>query len=812
MFPAVEKDALKIADANWHSVDILTQVYMQLLSARGMAVTEYPYQFNSSESAANAVRRGEVDILAECWTACTGGVSAKPLGLNGTEGIYMPDYVLKSVPPLADWTDVKTTRRALLRHGVHLIGPPAAWGGVPWQRLVAHLGLNFTIPQDDVHLITEVVESLKWQRPFAFYFWEPHSMTSIYKLQPVRLPNDPLTGKAFYQPTALWTVWNSQLANSTADVMLSDWVWSLGGEDLKQMIQNMMEQVSYWMPDGACAYELACENSAKKWLCELGSFRGSVPTGWCNLRKMWPCRDEGLPEKVLLLTKKCRGFAKCVADNGTLLEQPERGYAIDHYREIMTLLRYDPDNYIIKCVHESSTQAVLTTGRGLGDAAHACFTITASRLSIADFTPAFHSTGLRVLVRRPDTNVIGNMRRMWALFEPFEPATWFWLLGGACIAGLLIYLSERWHLRVLRRRQKAMVGEQQGSQGTATTSEERGGKGAAPAAEDGPATGAGAGPLPAEQERGGSQGTAPQASVTSRVSVIGSLSGVSKESMTQGVVEARHSLSSVVTATRALMGEDPDTDAFKTTFGKGVVSMLRAMSIVLIALYTANLASILTVRRFSANIAGVADLRGKTAAILCNTTVQAWLEEYEPNVKVRCVDTYEDLAEEVAKDRTEAAIYDAPVLEHLAMRDCRVTLAGDVFAEQEYGILLPRGSRLLEPFSRAVSELRERGFHAPAYAKHFTSPGACPDEVDAKVDSDGIAPETLIGLVILGAGWKVFLFVVSAAEWWLCAGLPAEEGQLESQTIEEDLFAGLPAEENQQPESQNDDRSHVVGL
>jgi len=147
-------------------------------------------------------------------------------------------------------------------------------------------------------------------------------------------------------------------------------------------------------------------------------------------------------------------------------------------------------------------------------------------------------------------------------------------------------------------------------------------------------------------------------------------------------------------------------DKAPVTLGGRLVALVwMFVSVVVISSFTAAIASSLTVGRLQGEIRGPGDLPGHTVAAVAGSTSESWLEQL-PDTDVLAVDTARDAARATVDGRADAAVHDAPILRHLAVRELegRLQVLPGTFEDQQYALGLPSGSKLREPLNRALLE------------------------------------------------------------------------------------------------------------
>ena len=132
-------------------------------------------------------------------------------------------------------------------------------------------------------------------------------------------------------------------------------------------------------------------------------------------------------------------------------------------------------------------------------------------------------------------------------------------------------------------------------------------------------------------------------------------------------------------------------------------------SIVLVASFTATMSSQMTAESITGAISGPENLPGRSVATVKGTAAVASLEELNARV-VEC-DGLDDAFAATASGRTEAVVFDAPVLAYRIKKTerCGVRLVGPTFKKQDYGIALPADSPLRESVNTALLTLSENG-------------------------------------------------------------------------------------------------------
>lgn len=146
------------------------------------------------------------------------------------------------------------------------------------------------------------------------------------------------------------------------------------------------------------------------------------------------------------------------------------------------------------------------------------------------------------------------------------------------------------------------------------------------------------------------------------------------------------------------------------------------LGVILIAQFTAVMTTTLTLDQLSGQIRGPEDLPGKRVATVEGSTAAKYLIARNLGfVGVKSIDEAYDLLEQ---GQVDAVVYDAPVLAYYSATGGQgtVRLAGPIFQEETYGIVLPTDSPLREPINAALLRLRQDGTYEQIYQRWFAAP------------------------------------------------------------------------------------------
>lgn len=144
-------------------------------------------------------------------------------------------------------------------------------------------------------------------------------------------------------------------------------------------------------------------------------------------------------------------------------------------------------------------------------------------------------------------------------------------------------------------------------------------------------------------------------------------------------------------------------------WGRIVACAVIVISLPLFALFTAALTSSFTVQSLESSIRGPDDLAGRKVGVLAQTTSEAEAEElHADTVPFEKIDqAYEALH----RGELEAVVYDAPNMQYYVENHGQgdLTLLGQVFETQHYGMVVREEDPRLESIDRALLRLEEAG-------------------------------------------------------------------------------------------------------
>jgi polar amino acid transport system substrate-binding protein len=147
--------------------------------------------------------------------------------------------------------------------------------------------------------------------------------------------------------------------------------------------------------------------------------------------------------------------------------------------------------------------------------------------------------------------------------------------------------------------------------------------------------------------------------------------------------------------------------------------VLVAISVILIAEFTASVTASLTVHQLSGYIHGASDLPGKRVATVRGTTGAEYLGGQ--HISAVEVEQIEDAYPLLEAGQVDAIIFDAPVLLYDAATKGKgeVQVVGPILKDEYYGIALPNGSPLRKPINQALLKLMQDGVYTEIHDKWF---------------------------------------------------------------------------------------------
>ncbi len=157
----------------------------------------------------------------------------------------------------------------------------------------------------------------------------------------------------------------------------------------------------------------------------------------------------------------------------------------------------------------------------------------------------------------------------------------------------------------------------------------------------------------------------------------------------------------------------------RTPFGRVLGVILVVSSLFIVSVFTARIASVMTVDAISTNVNSISDLYGKTVGTIDNSTAASFLVRRE--IEFTGYPGLTDMLTAFENKELDAVVFDAPILSYFASHEGRkiATMTGGIFLRENYGIVFPTGSPLVEEVNQALLALREDGTYDEIYRKWF---------------------------------------------------------------------------------------------
>ena len=195
-------DPIVLGKLDWTGQEITAEVAGEILRRMG-----YTVQFVQTTQVPmfQAVADGQLAAYLEQWNQTSkkyydeytkdGRVEGLgPIGLDGQEGWYYPDYVAEKCPGLPDWRALKACAAIFSTPDTapqgRILDYPAEWSpdSADW---VKALGIDFAVVPSGGEGATaaEVKSAVARKEPILLQWWEPTWLASIYHLKRATLDN-----------------------------------------------------------------------------------------------------------------------------------------------------------------------------------------------------------------------------------------------------------------------------------------------------------------------------------------------------------------------------------------------------------------------------------------------------------------------------------------------------------------------------------------------------------------------------------------------------------------------------------------------
>lgn len=154
-------------------------------------------------------------------------------------------------------------------------------------------------------------------------------------------------------------------------------------------------------------------------------------------------------------------------------------------------------------------------------------------------------------------------------------------------------------------------------------------------------------------------------------------------------------------------------------FNRLIAMIWIVASLFFISTLTAKITTALTVAELKTGINGYKDLGGKRVGVTKGSSHQKFLQK--KGISTIAYAALPDMYNDLKNGKLDAIVSDYPILSYYASRDGAdwMLLAGQPFNPDNYGIIFPENSPLVEKVNRALLELNENGFYSTLYQKYF---------------------------------------------------------------------------------------------
>lgn len=157
----------------------------------------------------------------------------------------------------------------------------------------------------------------------------------------------------------------------------------------------------------------------------------------------------------------------------------------------------------------------------------------------------------------------------------------------------------------------------------------------------------------------------------------------------------------------------------RTLFGRLFGVLLVVSSLFVVSVFVARITTAMTVEAITGSVNSVNDLYGKSVGTIAGSTSAGFLERRE--IGFAAYDGLQSLIAGFEAGHLDAVVFDAPVLAYYATHQGQrqAVMIGSVFLRENYGILFPTGSPLVEDVNQALLMLREDGTYDAIHARWF---------------------------------------------------------------------------------------------
>jgi polar amino acid transport system substrate-binding protein len=157
----------------------------------------------------------------------------------------------------------------------------------------------------------------------------------------------------------------------------------------------------------------------------------------------------------------------------------------------------------------------------------------------------------------------------------------------------------------------------------------------------------------------------------------------------------------------------------RTRQGKVLAIVWMYFSVIFLTFFQAQITSDLTAQKLQGEIKGIEDLSGKKVISIASSTASKYLTE--KNIIHTNFVNLSDAFASISNNQSDALVYDAPPMAFYSNNEGKgkVSLIGEVFKPENYGIVLPQKSENLNKVNLALLSIKEDGTYKELYTKYF---------------------------------------------------------------------------------------------
>ncbi|TLP68739.1 transporter substrate-binding domain-containing protein [Parasedimentitalea maritima] len=159
----------------------------------------------------------------------------------------------------------------------------------------------------------------------------------------------------------------------------------------------------------------------------------------------------------------------------------------------------------------------------------------------------------------------------------------------------------------------------------------------------------------------------------------------------------------------------------RTPIGRMFGVILVVSSLFVVSVFVAKITAVMTVDAINGSVNSVNDLYGKRVGTIHGSTAAGFLDRRE--IDYNSYDGLTELLDAFETGNIRVVVFDAPILSHYSSHQGSQfgRTVGAVFLKENYGIVFPEGSPLVEDVNRALLALREDGTYDSIYRHWFGS-------------------------------------------------------------------------------------------